>query len=80
MKTFLPEYPVPEEHTTDSFFRHISEQGLEQRLEFLQQQLPAGKTLEREMYWERLKVELDVIIQMGFSRILSDCNGLYRMG
>ena len=39
-KAYLPEYPVPEDFTTESYFRHVSEQGLEQRLEFLRQQLP----------------------------------------
>ncbi|MCP4874745.1 MAG: DNA polymerase III subunit alpha [Gammaproteobacteria bacterium] len=62
----LPEYPVPEEYSTDSFFRHASKQGLEKRLEFLQQQLPEGERLEREPYDQRLKIELDVIIEMGF--------------
>ncbi len=62
----LPEYPVPAEHTTDSYFRHVSERGLEQRLEFLEQQLSPGETLDRDAYTERLKTELDVIIEMGF--------------
>jgi len=62
----LPEYPVPAEHTTDSFFRHVSRQGLEKRLEFLQQQMPEGEQLDRAPYDERLKIELDVIIEMGF--------------
>ena len=62
----LPEYPVPDGHTIDSFFRHASEKGLERRLEFLQQQLPAGETLDRAPYYERLGIELDVIIEMGF--------------
>jgi len=65
-EAYLPEYPVPEGHTTDSFFRLASEQGLERRLEFLQQQQPDGTVLEREPYDQRLKIELDVIIEMGF--------------
>lgn len=65
-EAYLPEYPVPEGHTTDSFFRHVSQQGLERRLDFLRQQLPAGRELERGPYDERLKIELDVIIEMGF--------------
>jgi len=62
----LPEYPVPEEHSTNSYLRHVSEQGLEKRLDFLRQQLDEGATLDREPYDERLKIELDVIIEMGF--------------
>jgi DNA polymerase-3 subunit alpha len=65
-ENYLPEYPIPDGFTTDSFFRHVSEQGLLQRLEFLQQQLDEGETLVREPYHERLKIELDVIIEMGF--------------
>jgi len=65
-EAYLPEYPVPGGYTTDTFFRHVAEQGLEQRLEFLQQQLPEGEQLARESYFERLKIELDVITEMGF--------------
>ena len=32
-ESFLPDFPVPEGYDTDSYFRHLSEQGLEQRLE-----------------------------------------------
>ncbi|TNF89581.1 MAG: DNA polymerase III subunit alpha, partial [Gammaproteobacteria bacterium] len=62
----LPEYPVPDGYTTDTYFRHVSEEGLERRLEFLRQQLAEGETLESEPYYERLQLELDVIIEMGF--------------
>ena len=62
----LPEYPIPEGHTTDSFFRLVSEQGLEERLDFLKKQLAEGQQLDESIYYERLKVELDVIIEMGF--------------
>jgi DNA polymerase III subunit alpha len=62
----LPEFPVPAGHSTDSYLRHVSAQGLEQRLDFLREQLPEGETLDREPYDERLKLELDVIIEMGF--------------
>ena len=65
-KNYLPEFPIPEGHTTASFFRQVSEQGLEKRLEFLQQQCVDGRVIDRNAYYERLKIELDVIIQMGF--------------
>ncbi len=65
-EAYLPEYPIPDGYTTDSYFGHVSAQGLERRLEFLQQQLPAGQELEREPYYQRLQIELDVIIEMGF--------------
>ena len=65
-EAYLPEYPVPQGYTTDTYFRHVSEQGLARRLEFLQEQQPEGSVLDRQPYYERLKIELDVIIEMGF--------------
>jgi len=65
-KNYLPEFPIPENFTKDSYFRSVSEQGLEARMKFIQEQLPAGETLDRKPYIERLNLELDVIIQMGF--------------
>ena len=62
----LPEYPVPEGYTTDTYFRHVAEKGLERRIEFLHQQLQADETLDQAPYYERLETELDVIIEMGF--------------
>ena len=44
----------------------MSEQGLESRLKFLEEQCPPGQTIERQPYYDRLQTELDVIIQMGF--------------
>ncbi len=32
---FLPDYPIPEGHTIDTFFAHLSKEGLEERLNFL---------------------------------------------
>ncbi|MDJ0834764.1 MAG: DNA polymerase III subunit alpha [Gammaproteobacteria bacterium] len=65
-KNYLPAFPIPEGFTEDSYFRHVSEQGLEARLAFLQEQLAEGEVLDRQAYDDRLKLELDVIIQMGF--------------
>jgi DNA polymerase-3 subunit alpha len=65
-ENFLPAYPIPEGYDTDSFFRHVSKEGLDKRLEFLQQQLPEGKVLDRQPYDERLTFELDIILKMEF--------------
>ncbi len=65
-KNYLPEFPIPEGHTTDSYFREVARKGLEERLAFLQSRLPEGETLDRTPYEERLETELEVIIQMGF--------------
>ena len=64
----LPDYPVPEEHSIDSFFAHVSEQGLEERLNVL---YPVEKRDEdwldiRKVYDERLAYEISTILNMGF--------------
>ncbi len=58
----LPAFPVPSEHTIESWLRNSAREGLEKRL--LKQPLAPGKT--RQDYDERLEIELDVIIKMGF--------------
>ena len=65
-ENYLPAFPIPDGFDEASYFRHVSEEGLEARLEFLQEQLPQGEVLDRTPYDERLRIELDVIIQMGF--------------
>ena len=62
-KYFLPAFPVPAEHTLDSFIRENARAGL------VDPGSPstrprAGYT--REDYERRLETELDVIVQMGF--------------
>jgi DNA polymerase III subunit alpha len=59
---YLPQFPVPDGHTLDSWIRECSHQGLIKR--FLKQNPAQGHT--RESYRERLDLELDVIIKMGF--------------
>jgi len=61
-KYFLPAFPVPAEHTLDSFIRAQSREGLVARLE----KHPLAPGFTRENYDERLEIELDVIVQMGF--------------
>jgi len=56
----LPPYPVPGGITTEDFIRTESAAGLEKRLETVPEPLVAG-------YRERLRIELDVICQMGFA-------------
>ncbi|KAA8735642.1 DNA polymerase III subunit alpha [Acinetobacter qingfengensis] len=67
-KHFLPNYPIPPEFTTDSYFAHISKEGLEERLDHL---YPPEKRAEnwpeiRKPYDERLNYEIDIILKMGF--------------
>ncbi|MDX1694358.1 MAG: DNA polymerase III subunit alpha [Ketobacteraceae bacterium] len=63
---YLPDYPVPEGMTIDSYLEHIAKEGLEERLEFLFDKNDPEFAEIRKPYDERLRIELDVIIQMGF--------------
>ena len=61
---FLPNFPTGD-LTIEDYLVKVSEEGLEERLEFL---FPdeAERAEKRPEYDERLKIELDVINQMGF--------------
>jgi len=65
-ENYLPDFPVPDGMTLDEFFTDASYKGLDERL----QQYPAiGEETDEEnkqVYLDRLKLELDVITQMGF--------------
>ena len=62
----LPDYPIPEGMTIDEFLIQVSEEGLEQRLADLFDTKADDFQQTRETYCQRLKFELDIIIQMGF--------------
>jgi len=64
----LPDFPVPEGETIESFFRAESQRGLERRLDKL---FPVEARTDnwsdfRQRYDERLVYELDIILSMGF--------------
>lgn len=64
----LPEFPVPEGETIESFFRAESIRGLNHRLDKL---FPIEERTDnwqefRQKYDERLEYELEVILSMGF--------------
>ncbi len=63
-KPCLPDFPVPEGQTIESYLKLCSEQGLEKRFKTL-----VGVTggLNSTEYQNRLQIELEVIIKMGFS-------------
>ncbi|WP_180111195.1 DNA polymerase III subunit alpha [Acinetobacter sp. YH12136] len=67
-KYFLPDYPIPEGHTIDTYFAHLSKQGLEERLNVL---YPVTQRDEdwaeiRKPYDERIEYEINIINSMGF--------------
>lgn len=64
----LPDFPVPEDETIETFFRAESVRGLNNRLDKL---FPVAERTEhwsdfRQKYDERLEYELEVILSMGF--------------
>ena len=65
-KYWLPEYPIPEGETQESFFRAISHQGLDRRLEQLFDLSSPDFKETQERYRARLDFEVDTILQMGF--------------
>jgi len=65
-KPVLPDFPLPEGVELADYLRQRAHEGLEERLQVL---LPADlpdREQQAAKYRERLEVELDVIIQMGF--------------
>ena len=63
---FLPDYPVPEGLTMDEFFRQLSAKGLDNRLQFILDPEDKEYDPKRQVYVDRLKFELDIILEMGF--------------
>ncbi|MBK6615694.1 DNA polymerase III subunit alpha [Ottowia sp.] len=64
-KPQLPDFPVPEGHTIETYFRQASHDGLEERLRHLYPD-PARREAERSRYLERLEFEIATILKMGF--------------
>ncbi len=60
--SYLPAFPVPQEHTLESWIRREAHAGLDQRLAHL----PLAPGHDAASYAARLDVELDVIVRMGF--------------
>lgn len=65
-ESFLPQFPIPEGETEDEYFTRLAYEGLEQRLKVLLDETAADYSQQRQPYLERLQIELDVILKMGF--------------
>ncbi|HIG41615.1 MAG TPA: DNA polymerase III subunit alpha [Gammaproteobacteria bacterium] len=63
---YLPEYPVPEGYSTESYFCEVSEAGLEQRLKHILDPTAQDYADQLKAYQDRLSFELGVINKMGF--------------
>lgn len=59
----LPNFPVPGGFDTESYFRKVSEDGLEKRFAQFRER---GIAFDEETYRKRLEREMGVILQMGF--------------
>jgi DNA polymerase-3 subunit alpha len=68
-KPQLPNFPIPPVNgvvmSVDDYFRHVSHEGLEGRLQHLYPDV-AKREAERPRYVERLEFELTTILKMGF--------------
>lgn len=64
-KSYLPDFPIPDNLSVDEFFRQESRKGLEERLSIILKDDEEADQ-KRKVYDERLELELDVIISMGF--------------
>lgn len=66
-QNYLPAYPVSDDLTIEQFLRNEAWAGLERRLAILFAGLSAEERNAREQaYRQRLQLELDVIVNMGF--------------
>lgn len=65
-ESFLPQFPIPEGETEESYFCRVSKEGLEVRLKVLLDETAEDYLEKRKEYDERLQIELDVINNMGF--------------
>ncbi len=63
---YLPEYPIPEGLTQDAFFRKVSHDGLNQRLDSLYDSSAGNFAGIEADYRKRLDFELNIILEMGF--------------
>ena len=62
----LPDYPIPEGLTIEEFFKRESYSGLDLRLENLFDSSATDFEAKRNLYYERLQFEIDIIVEMGF--------------
>ena len=68
VKEPFPKFPLPEQHTTDSYFEHVAREGFEKRRGRLESMAERGHLkCHLPVYAERLDFEIKMIQQMKFS-------------
>jgi len=65
-KYHLPNFPVPEGSTRESYMAELAGKGLEERFKEIESVRGAG-SIDREVYKQRLEYELQMIGKMGFA-------------
>lgn len=60
-KLFFPNFEIPKEHSTQTFFKELCMQGFDELVE--QKRIPIE---QKDTYLERLHLEIDLISSMGF--------------
>ena len=65
-RNYLPDFPLPAGSSMAEYFRGLAGQGLEQRLPKILAQENGDQAAIREHYYQRLRQEIDVILEMGF--------------
>jgi len=63
---FLPEYPIPEGMTENEFFKKISYEGLDERLETILDPSAEDYQARKQEYYDRIEFEIKIICDMGF--------------
>ncbi|MGB9429915.1 MAG: DNA polymerase III subunit alpha [Gammaproteobacteria bacterium] len=66
-ENYLPAYPVPDGQSIETFLRSEAGTGLDRRLAALPVAPDADREVRACAYRERLQLELDVILRMGFA-------------
>ncbi len=66
-KNYLPDFPVPEGMTLDELMANESRKGLEERLQLYPATGKGSDAENRQVYYQRLDTELQVISNMGFA-------------
>ena len=64
--TYLPNFPIPQGMNIEEYLAKMSEDGLDERLDVIFAKDSPDFKQHYQQYHKRLKIELDVINQMGF--------------
>ncbi|MFO1462267.1 MAG: DNA polymerase III subunit alpha [bacterium] len=64
---YFPKYAPPEGEELDSYLKRRTYEGFEERWKEIEPRLKGDPAAAKAAYLERLKVELDIIVPMGFS-------------